>query len=237
MSPAAAGRVPQKKIQLLSALSAFRTMVITWYGYSCFKIQSGDTVIITDPFDKSIGLNPPRGQAHIVTVSHAHSGHNNVESITGEPLLINGPGEYETRGIGINGIFSYHDSKEGKERGVNAIYTFEVEGINICHLGDLGEKKLADEEVEKIGDVDILMIPVGGEKTIDAEEATEIINQIDPRIVIPMHYKIPGLAGNLAPVEDFLKEIGAAKKEPQEKLTLKKKDLPQEDTEVVVMKV
>jgi len=212
-------------------------MVITWYGQSCFKIQSGETVIFTDPFDKEIGLTPPRGQAHIVTVSHKHFDHNNVESLTGEPLIIKGPGEYETRGVNIRGVFSFHDEQEGKQRGISTIYIIEVEDIKICHLGDLGQKKLTDEQLEQIGEVDILMIPVGGTYTIDGEEAVEIINQIEPRLVVPMHYKIPGVNAKFDGVDVFLKEMGVAKKELQEKLTLKKKDLPQEETEVVVMKI
>ena len=212
-------------------------MVITWYGQSCFKIQSGETVIFTDPFDKSIGLTPPRGAANIVTVSHQHLDHNNVAALNGEPLVVEGPGEYETKGVSVKGIFSFHDDKEGKERGANTIFMLEVEGIKICHLGDLGQKKLTDEQLEHIDEADILMIPVGGVFTVDAEEAAEIINQIEPRIVIPMHYKIPGLEMKLAGVDDFLKEMGAAKKETVDKLTLKKKDLSQDDTQVVVMKI
>jgi len=212
-------------------------MVITWYGQSCFKIQSGETVVFTDPFDKSIGLTPPRGLAHIITVSHRHFDHANIESLSGEPLVIDGPGEYETKGVSVKGVFSFHDNKEGKERGENTIFIIEVEGIKICHLGDLGQKKLTDEQLEQIDEADILMIPVGGDATIDGEEAAEIINQIEPRIVIPMHYKIPGLELKFAGVDDFLKEMGVAKKETVDKLTLKKKDLPQEDMEVMVMKI
>jgi L-ascorbate metabolism protein UlaG (beta-lactamase superfamily) len=212
-------------------------MVITWYGQSCFKIQSGETVIFADPFEKEIGLTPPRSQANIVTVSHRHPDHNNAGALSGEPLVIDGPGEYEIKGINIKGIFSYHDSVEGKKYGTNTIYLIEAEGIKICHLGDLGQKKLTDEQLEEIDEVDILMIPVGGKFTIDGEEAAEIINQVEPRIVIPMHYKIFGLKVDLTGVEPFLKEIGAAKKEAQEKLTIKKKELPQEETEVVVMKI
>lgn len=216
----------------------FQTMVITWYGQSCFKIQSGETVIFTDPFDKSIGLTPPRGLAHIVTVSHQHFDHSNIQSLSGEPLIIDGPGEYETKGVSVKGIFSFHDDKEGKERGANTIYVIEVEGMKICHLGDLGQKKLTDQQLEQINEVDILMIPVGNaDATIDGEEAAEIINQIEPRIVIPMHYKIPGLNLKFAGVEDFLKEMGVAKKETTDKLTLKKKDLPPEETQVVVMRI
>ncbi len=212
-------------------------MVITWYGQSCFKIQSGETVVFTDPFSKEIGLVPPRGQANIVTVSHQHLDHNNHQSLSGEPLMVDGPGEYESKGVNIKGVLSYHDNQEGKERGTNTIYVIEIEGMKICHLGDFGQNKLTDEQLEKIDEVDVLMIPVGGTYTLDGEKAVDIINQIEPRIVIPMHYKIPGLAVKLDGVEVFLKEIGAGKKEAVDKLTLKKKDLPPEETEVVVMKV
>lgn len=193
-------------------------------------------MIFTDPFDKSVGLTPPRGSANIVTVSHGHFDHANTESLSGEPLVIDGPGEYETKGVSVKGIFSFHDDKEGKERGENTIFVIEVEGIKICHLGDLGQKKLTDEQLEQIDEVDILMIPVSG-PFIDAEQAAEIINQIEPRIVIPMHYKIPGLELKFAGVEDFLKEMGVGKKETVDKLTLKKKDLPQEDMEIQVMRI
>lgn len=212
-------------------------MVITWYGQSCFKIQSGETVIFSDPFDKEIGLTPPRGQANIVTVSHQHHDHNNIGSLSEEPLIIDGPGEYEIKGVNIKGILSYHDDEEGKKLGTNTIYIIEAEGIKICHLGDLGQKKLTDEQLEKIDEIDILMTPVGGTWTIDGERAVDIINQIEPRLVIPMHYKIPGLNIKLENVEAFLKEMGASKKVAQDKLTIKKKDLPPEETEVVVMKV
>ena len=214
-----------------------KLMVITWYGQSCFKIQSGETVLFADPFDKEIGLTPPRGQANIITISHQHHDHNNSEPLTGEPLIIDGPGEYEFKGVNIKGVFSYHDSEEGKKNGTNTVYIIEMEGIKICHLGDLGQKKLTEEQQEEIDGVDILMVPIGGTYTIDGEGAAEIINQIEPRIVIPMHYKIPGLTIKIDGVEPFLKEMGVSKKEAVDKLTIKKKDLPQEDTEVVVMKI
>jgi len=194
-------------------------------------------VLFTDPFCKEIGLTPPRGAANIITISHQHRDHNNYDALTGEPLVIKGPGEYETKGISIKGILSFHDNKEGKERGTNTIYIIEIEGIKICHLGDLGEEKLNDTQIEEINGVDILMIPVGGIFTINGEDAVEIINQIEPKLVIPMHYKIPGLNIKMDGVDVFLKEMGVGKKEVVDKLTIKKKDLPQEETEVVVMKI
>lgn len=213
-------------------------MVITWYGQSCFKIQSGETVLFTDPFNKEIGLTPPRSQANVVTISHHHLDHNNCDALSGEPLILDGPGEYETKGINIKGVLSFHDQKEGQERGANTIYLMEIEGIKICHLGDFGQKKLTDEQLEDIDGVDILMIPVGGSgATLDGEQAVEVINQIEPRLVIPMHYKIPGLIYKFDGVDIFLKELGISKKETVDKLTLKKKDLPEGEMQVVVMKI
>ncbi|OIO47722.1 MAG: hypothetical protein AUJ32_02195 [Parcubacteria group bacterium CG1_02_40_82] len=213
-------------------------MVITWYGQSCFKVQSGDTVLITDPFDKSIGLTPPRGQANIVTISHHHYDHNNLEALaSSNPFVIDGPGEYEIKGVNVTGLLTYHDQKEGKERGSNTIYLIEMEGIKICHLGDIGQTKIDNAQLEIIDGVDILMIPVGGIFTINGEEAADLINQIEPKIVIPMHYKIPGLSIKLEGLEEFLKEMGVAKKETVDKLTIKKKELSEEETEVVIMKI
>jgi L-ascorbate metabolism protein UlaG (beta-lactamase superfamily) len=213
-------------------------MVITWYGQSCFKIQSGETVLITDPFDKAIGLTPPRGQVNIVTISHHHCDHDNIEALAGSnPFVVDGPGEYEIKGVNIFGLMTDHDQKEGKERGKNTAYVIEMEGIRICHLGDIGQAKLDNSQIEMIDGADILMIPAGGIYTVNAEEASDLINQIEPKIVIPMHYKIAGLTLRLDGLEEFLKEMGASKNQPVDKLTIKKKDLPLEGTEIVVMKI
>ena len=211
-------------------------MVITWYGQSCFKLQAGDLVGVIDPYVKEIGLTPPRFKADFVLVTHGHSDHNNVDSLPENPFLVSGPGEYEIKGVQIRGIETYHDKQNGKERGLNTIYIIEMEGIKLCHLGDFGQGKPRDETVEQIGDVDILMIPIGGKFTIDAEEAAEVISQIDPRIVIPMHYKISGLKVALDTVDIFLKEMGMKNAEAEEKLVIKKKDLPEEGLRIVVLK-
>jgi L-ascorbate metabolism protein UlaG (beta-lactamase superfamily) len=212
-------------------------MVITWYGQSCFKIQSGETVLFTDPFDKSIGLTPPRGQVNIVTISHHHYDHDNLEALAAaNPFVIDGPGEYEVKGVNVTGILTFHDAEEGKKRGTNTAYIIEMEGIKICHLGDFGQNKLNDDQLEAMNGVDILMIPVGGIYTLDGEEAAHIIHEIEPKIVIPMHYKIPGLSIKLDGVDLFLKEIGS-KGQPTDRLTLKKKDLVEGETQVAVMKI
>ncbi len=212
-------------------------MVITWYGQSCFKIQSGDLVIVTDPFSKDIGLTPPRFKADVVAVTHEHHDHNNTDSIPEGAFIVRGPGEYEIKGIAVTGIPTFHDAKEGKERGRNTVYVIEMEEIRLVHLGDFGEEKIRPETIDAIGEADILFVPVGGTYTIDAETAAEVVSAIEPRIVIPMHYAIPGLKVKLEGVETFLKEMGAAKTAPEDRLTLKRKDLPEgESTRVVVLK-
>lgn len=210
-------------------------MTITWLGHSSFKIQNKETTLVTDPFDKSIGINFPKTEAQIVTISHDHYDHSSLKKITGNPLVVDRPGEYEKGGITVKGILSFHDNKNGKERGLNTIYLIEVEDIRICHLGDLGQSKLSEEQLDKLDGVDILLIPVGGIYTIDAKDAANLVNEIEPRIVIPMHYKIPGLNIKLNTVDKFCKEMGASGKEKINKLKIKKKDLPQEETKVYVM--
>jgi len=216
-------------------------MRITWHGQACFQLTiSGNkdkkepTKIVIDPFSKEIGLRLPKMEADILLITHQHYDHNFKEGVSGEPFLIEGPGEYEIKDIFIEGIPSFHDEVEGKERGENTIYVIEGEEMKICHLGDFGQKELTTEQLEKIGEVDILMIPVGGVYTINSKGALKIISQLEPRIVIPMHYNLPKLKIKLEGVEKFLKEIGKKSVEPQKKLLIKKKDLPQE-TEVVVL--
>lgn len=210
-------------------------MKITWHGQSCFKIITSNTIIVIDPPSKDVGLKPVRCEADIVTVSHDHYDHNNISSLRGSPFVVNRPGEYELKEVSIKGFDSFHDEKKGKERGQNTLFVIEAESIKICHLGDLGQKELTSEQLEALGRVDILMIPVGGIYTIGSEEAVNIINQIEPKIVIPMHYKTPGLKIKLQGVDAFLKEIGI-EKQVVDQLVIKKKDLSKEETRVVVMR-
>ena len=216
------------------------SMNITWYGHSCFKLQSKDIVIITDPFDKKIGLRPPYGAANIVTVSHNHYDHNNFEAIKGNPFVVDSAGEFEIKKITIKGIDSFHDNSEGKERGNNIIYVIEMEGMNICHMGDFGQEGFINSQLEKIGQIDVLFIPIGGVFTIDWKIANTIISQIEPRIIIPMHYKISGVKGELLKLDsadNFYKERGVSSKDVVEKFSIKKKDLPQDEAKIAVMKI
>lgn len=209
-------------------------MEITWHGQSCFKIKSGNATIVTDPFGEGTGLKVPKLEADIVTVSHNHFDHSNVAGVSGEPTLIDSPGELEIKEIGITGVASFHDGAEGKERGYNTIFAFDAEGMRVCHLGDLGQK-LSDEQLEELDGVDILMVPIGGKFTLDSKQAAEVIAQIEPSIIIPMHYKIPGLTIDIEDESKFLHEMGV-KDEPIEKFVVKASTLPEEGEKVVVLK-
>lgn len=210
-------------------------MYITWLGQSCFKIQGKEVTIATDPYEPNLGLKPFYLKADIVTVSHDHHDHNYVKAIKGHPFIISHPGEYEIKKVFIYGIPSWHDNKEGKERGANTIYLFEFEDLKIVHLGDLGSD-LADEQLEKLEGADILMIPIGGTYTLEAKGAAHVISQIEPKIVIPMHYKIPGLKVNIDGLNKFSKEMGVKETESLDKLKINKKDLPMEETKIIILK-
>ena len=216
-------------------------MEIRWFGQACFLIKTAqnnqERKIVIDPYSFEIGIKPPKLEADILLITHQHYDHNNTKAVSGEYFLIDGPGEYEIKNIYIRGIHSFHDNQKGQDRGINTIYVIEpeAEGIRVCHLGDLGQKELSSEQIEAIGEVDVLLIPVGGIYTIDAEEAQKIITQIEPRIVIPMHYAIPKLNIKLDKVEKFLKVMGVGEVETQSKLIVKKDKLPTE-TKIIVLK-
>src|SRR3989344_1832434 len=214
---------------------------ITWAGQACFEISVSNgkdhsATIAIDPFDEKVGLKVPSFSADILLVTHGHYDHNNIGAIKGSPFLIEGPGEYEAKGVFVQGIDSFHDDSQGKERGRNTIYVIEAEDIRFCHLGDFGQKQLTDEQLEFIGKVDILMIPVGGTFTIDSSEASKVIGQIEPKIVVPMHYALPKLKVELDGVEKFLKAMGKNNVTPVDKLTIKQSALPKEGAmEIVVL--
>jgi L-ascorbate metabolism protein UlaG (beta-lactamase superfamily) len=221
-------------------------MKIFWHGHACFQIitrkrksaQGNKKIsIIIDPFSEDIGLRLPKLEADILLITHDHSDHNNIEAVSGKPFLITGPGEYEIKDIFIRGISAYHDESKGKERGQVTIYTIRAEGITLCHLGDLGQKELTEEQVERIGDVDILMIPIGGKYTISAKESFKIMSQIEPKITIPMHYKIPKLKISLSGLDNFLEVLGLKSIRSETKLSITKKDLPkEEEAKIIVLK-
>lgn len=211
-------------------------------GLSSFKFKGKSASLVTDPFDSEmVGLKfPKHTSAHIITISHGHKDHNNphlVEAEDDTKIVFTGPGEYEVRGVEITGILTYHDDKNGSERGKNTLYRIDIDGISIVHAGDLGHT-LSEEQVESLDNIDILLIPVGGVFTVDAATAMKVITQLEPKIVIPMHYRTPGLNpkifGELAPVTQFLKEIGQEGVTPVPKLKVTKDSLPLE-TQVVIL--
>lgn len=212
-------------------------MEIQYLGHASFRLKGKKIIVVTDPFHPSCGLEMPRVSADIITVSHDHEDHNYVPAISRtsrrEPFLISGPGEYEVAGVFATGVTLFHDKESGRQRGDITAYVINLDGIKLAHLGDLGHK-LTDEQLEEINGVDVLFIPVGGKYTIGPRKAVEVVGQIEPRIVIPMHYQQPGLKFKLAPVDDFLKEIGVEVK-PVSKFSLSKEKLP-EEREVVVFK-
>ena len=216
-------------------------MNIQYYGHSCFKISikpagrgQEEVNLFIDPFDKSIGLRPPQGQADVVLVSHNHPDHNNVEALKGEPRVIDLPGEYSVRGINIIGIPSFHDANSGKDKGLNTIYLVDSEEIKICHLGDLGSD-LTEKQLEKIGTVNVLMIPIGGNYTIDYKKAIELIKKIEPNIIIPIHFKLKGTTADIEDESKFCSEMGYCVKERPSKLNLKSKDFEGKNMEIVIM--
>lgn len=211
-------------------------MVITYYGVSCFKVESGKLTVAFDPPSKESELKPPRFSSDVVLVSHDHPRHNGFKELSGEPFLISGPGEYEVKGLSVNGLPSFHDKEKGAKRGTNTIYLVGLEELKLCHLGDLGAPELDAEILEKIGQVDVLFVPSGGEEVLDPAEAAKVVNLLEPKIVIPMHYQLPKTSLKGAEVEEFLHELGEKEIKPEEKFTFKKKELPEEGTKVVVLK-
>lgn len=207
-------------------------------GHSSFRIKGKVATVVTDPFSPTmVGLKFPKVEAaDMVTVSHDHEDHNNTALVGGTPFIVTGPGEYEVAGVTVLGYPTFHDDKKGEERGRNTIYKMTVDGIRIVHLGDLGHK-LPEEIVDKLGDVDILFVPVGGHYTIDAAGAAEVVSQIEPLVVIPMHYKREGMAkefNEVEGVEKFLKLMGAEGVERINKYSVSRDRLP-ENTTVVVL--
>lgn len=179
-------------------------MEITWLGHASFLIKdSKGRKLLTDPFDKSVGYQTFDEEVDLVSISHHHFDHNYIEELKGNPEIIDKVGLFYLCDIPIEGIPSYHDNSKGAKRGENIIFTFEMDGYKICHLGDLGHE-LSQDYITKLGNIDILLIPVGGNYTIDGKEAANVAKLINGRIIIPMHYKTPSLAFPLDGVETFI---------------------------------
>lgn len=212
-------------------------MEITYFGHSSFRVRGKDVYLVTDPFaDPDLGFKFPKVEADIVTVSHDHPDHNAAKMVGGNPFIISGPGEYEVKGVSVFGINSFHDAKLGEERGSNTIYVIEMDGLRICHLGDLGET-LSDSQLEEINGVDILMVPVGGVWTLNPEQAVALVAAIEPSIILPMHFKVPGMSGEmtkLATLQVFLKLTDQTNIIPVPKLVISKDGLVEEKRFIVL---
>lgn len=213
-------------------------MEITYLGHSCFKLRGRIATLITDPFDPEMtGRKFPKTESDIVTVSHHHQDHNYTKGVEGDNVIVDGVGEYEIKGVSIVGVATYHDNSKGSERGKNTVYKIVMDGIAIVHCGDLGHK-LEDSQKEILAGCDVLLVPVGGTYTINHEQAAEIVSQLEPSIVIPMHYKSTSMKkeinDNLAEVQLFLKEMGKEGITPVNKLNITRDKLPVETTVIVL---
>ena len=208
-------------------------MEIVWYGHSCFRLKTRGAAVVTDPCGKQVGYNIPRLRADIVTVSHADPDYDNCSHVQGDPKVINGPGEYEVKGVFITGIATPLKKTKGPERPKNTIYLFDFDGLNVCHLGNLDHVP-TQAQVEPLSDIDVLLIPVGAFTTINANQAAETIGLLEPKIVVPMHYKTKATKLKLDPVSKFIQEMGLPETSPWDSLELDKSSLPA-DTQIVVL--
>ncbi|HHY81358.1 MAG TPA: MBL fold metallo-hydrolase [Clostridiales bacterium] len=195
-------------------------MKLKWFGHACFLITSSEGVrILTDPFDPSVGYKVPEVEADIVTTSHDHHDHNYLKAVKGDFVHFSSPGSFNEKGINIKGISTYHDNEQGKKRGKNVVFVYEVDGLKVCHLGDLGHI-LSDEQINEIGPVDVLLLPVGGTYTIDYKQAAVLVNLMEPKLVIPMHFKTPAMKFPIDNVDKFLANMSSVQSLGSQELVL-----------------
>lgn len=197
---------------------------IKWFGHNCFRIRAREATVITDPVDRVTGYALPKQNADIVSLSHRHQGHANLNAIRPEYQLVDGPGEYEMHGVFITGIRTYHDTVRGKERGYNTVFLFELEGMIFCHLGDLGHP-LSSEIAEAIGTPDVLLVPAGGKDVISPGQAAEVVGQLEPKLLIPMQYATEQGDRDLGTLAAFCKELGVETPEPVDRLQIRESEL------------
>jgi len=196
---------------------------ITYFGLNAVRLRGREATLMIDPYEPKLGLSPVRLNVQIVIFTHDDPTHFSLQGLSGEPHLVRGAGEFEIKGVAMTGTQTYHDAKKGAERGKNFAYTVELDDLRICHLGHLGHA-LSEDQLEGIGSkIDVLFVPIGGGSHINSAQATEIVSQIEPKLVIPISYKLPGLtllAQNLEGLEKFVKEMGATDLTPQPKLQI-----------------
>lgn len=206
-------------------------MEITWYGLSCFRlVERKHATVVTDPYSKTIGLPELKLRADVITISHKAKGHSNVSAVSGSKQVLDGPGEYEIGGVFITAISTYRKSNADR----NILYVFDMGGVTVAHLGDL-QQVPEQKEIEALGQVNVLLTPVGGGNSLNAAQAAELVSILEPNIVVPMHYKIPGLKLDLDDVDRFLKEMGVTESREEASLKITSSSLP-EETETVLLK-
>lgn len=211
-------------------------MEIKFHGQACFSISDGGVTIVTDPFKEKIGLKLPKLTADALTISHDSEAHNNVEGMEGDPKVFSWPGEYETKGIHFKLIHSFHNQKDDKEQRENNVAVIHWGGIRLCHLGAQGTK-LTPEQLEQVGDVDILFVPVGGKECLDPKKAKEVVEQIEPRVIIPMCYDTENNNLDLGSLDAFLTVMGSKVDEPMDSFKVKRSDLPEDNSKLLVLNV
>jgi len=210
-------------------------MEISWHGLSCFRLtERGMATVVTDPYDhNSVGFAPLKLRGEIVTISHDTPGHNFVTSVKGRTRVITGPGEFEIGGVFITGVQTNRKSKQSANELRNTLYVFDYDGITVAHLGDL-QRVPSQTEIENLGGVNVVLVPVGDGKSLNASKAAEIVSLLEPGIVIPMHYQVPESNLELAPLNRFLKEMGVGKVEPIPSLKITRTSVPSEARVVVL---
>jgi L-ascorbate metabolism protein UlaG (beta-lactamase superfamily) len=207
---------------------------VTWLGLGCFRLRGRSAAVVTDPYPPAVGLKLSRMDAEVLTISHDHDNHSFAQVVRDGAYEIRGPGEYEIAGVSVIGIPTYHDAEKGRSQGRNTVYLIEIDDVTVCHLGDLGHR-LDDSEAEAVSSPDVLLVPVGGHTALGGAAAAEVVRQLEPRYVVPMHYSIPGLKVALDPIDRFLKEMGVAASEPQPKLAVQRSSVTEYETKVVVL--
>lgn len=209
-------------------------MNIRWLGHSSFLITTDAGVrILTDPFDESVGYPVPHVEADVVTISHEHADHNNRSGVAGNPIIVDQPGEHDVCGVRITGHATWHDAEQGARRGRNTLFAYLIDGLHVLHLGDLG-CQLEESQLKRLGAVDVLMVPVGGLYTIDAQAAWDLCRRLQPRVILPMHYKLPCVRYDIAPVEEFLALAGAQNARRVESLSVNPLNLSRLDPVVLM---
>lgn len=191
-------------------------MDITWLGHSCFRLRSDELVVLTDPYPLSLGLKPDARPSTVVTISNTHPNHSSVDDLVGDPKLFTAPGEYEFSGINVRGVMTPLPPDTPTDRR-NVAYSIEIDGVNICHLGDISQS-LNTRQVDELSPVDVLLVPTGGGCTLDLDQVFQIMRDLDPKVVIPMHYSTPPIDASLQGVEAFLGRMGLSEVQPQPRL-------------------